>query len=145
MAMTRLPEQAGVTQSARKFFGKLVLVNLEYVVAPKFGEGSVPAVSVQESIVSEVRRHPMCEPEPCLMRIGQIQRICADKGLAAPSGSLREFAHEYRPHAAEGSYLLRRQRLAALETDAKLATYVTDRLAEGWTPEQIAGRLRART
>ena len=24
----------------------------------------------------------------------------------------------------------------------KLATYVTDRLAEGWTPEQIAGRLR---
>ena len=33
-------------------------------------------------------------------------------------------------------------RLAALETDAKLATYVTDRLAEGWTPERIAGRLR---
>ena len=29
-----------------------------------------------------------------------------------------------------------------LETDAKLAAYVTDRLAEGWTPEQIAGRLR---
>ena len=48
----------------------------------------------------------------------------------------------YRPHVAEGSYLLRRQRRAALETDAKLATYVTDRLAEGWTPEQIAGRLR---
>ncbi|HEY5797127.1 MAG TPA: hypothetical protein VIU82_19130, partial [Bosea sp. (in: a-proteobacteria)] len=37
---------------------------------------------------------------------------------------------------------LRRQRAAALETEAKLATYVTDRLAEGWTPEQIAGRLR---
>ena len=31
---------------------------------------------------------------------------------------------------------------AVLETDAKLAAYVTDRLAEGWTPEQIAGRLR---
>jgi IS30 family transposase len=29
-----------------------------------------------------------------------------------------------------------------LEMDAKLAAYVTDRLAEGWTPEQIAGRLR---
>ena len=43
---------------------------------------------------------------------------------------------------ADGSYLLRRQRRAALEMDAKLATYVTDRLAEGWTPEQIAGRLR---
>ena len=29
-----------------------------------------------------------------------------------------------------------------LERDAKLAAYVTDRLSEGWTPEQIAGRLR---
>ena len=43
---------------------------------------------------------------------------------------------------ADGSYLLCRQRAAALETDAKLATYVTDRLGEGRTPEQIAGRLR---
>ncbi len=38
--------------------------------------------------------------------------------------------------------MLRRQPRAALETDAKLATYVTARLSEGWTPEQIAGRLR---
>ena len=43
---------------------------------------------------------------------------------------------------ADGSYLLRRQRRAVLETDTKLATYLADRLAEGWTPEQIAGRLR---
>ena len=48
----------------------------------------------------------------------------------------------YRPHVADGAYMLRRQRAAVLETDAKLAAYVTDRLAEGWTPEQIAGRLR---
>jgi transposase, IS30 family len=48
----------------------------------------------------------------------------------------------YRPHIADGSYMLRRQRRAVLETDAKLATYVTDRLSEGWTPEQIAGRLQ---
>ena len=48
----------------------------------------------------------------------------------------------YRPHVADGAYMLRRQRAAALETDAKLAAYVTDRLSEGWTPEQIAGRLR---
>ena len=48
----------------------------------------------------------------------------------------------YRPHLADGAYMLRRQRQARLETDAKLAAYVTDRLAEGWTPEQIAGRLR---
>lgn len=38
--------------------------------------------------------------------------------------------------------MLRRQRHARLETDAKLAAYVMDRLSEGWTPEQIAGRLR---
>ena len=48
----------------------------------------------------------------------------------------------YRPHLADGAYMLRRQRRARLETDAKLAAYVTDRLAEGWTPEQVAGRLR---
>jgi IS30 family transposase len=48
----------------------------------------------------------------------------------------------YRPHVADGAYMLRRQRAAVLETDTKLAAYVTDRLAEGWTPEQIAGRLR---
>ena len=38
--------------------------------------------------------------------------------------------------------MLRRQRKATIETDAKLAAYVTDRLTEGWTPEQVAGRLR---
>lgn len=48
----------------------------------------------------------------------------------------------YRPIYAEGSYLYRRQRPARLETDAALRTYVVDRLMEGWTPEQIAGRLR---
>jgi IS30 family transposase len=48
----------------------------------------------------------------------------------------------YRPSIADGGYLLRRQRAAILEMDAKLAAYVTDRLAEGWTPEQIAGRRR---
>jgi ParB-like chromosome segregation protein Spo0J len=48
----------------------------------------------------------------------------------------------YRPAIAEGSYLLRRQRPAVLEHDPALADYVTDRLAEGWTPEQIAGRLK---
>ena len=48
----------------------------------------------------------------------------------------------YRPQVADGAYMLRRQRAAVLERDARLATYVTDRLTEGWTPEQIAGRLR---
>ena len=48
----------------------------------------------------------------------------------------------YRPHVADGAYMLRRQRASVIERDAKLAAYVTDRLTEGWTPEQIAGRLR---
>jgi transposase, IS30 family len=48
----------------------------------------------------------------------------------------------YRPQVADGAYMLRRQRAAVLETETKLADYVTARLSEGWTPEQIAGRLR---
>jgi transposase, IS30 family len=48
----------------------------------------------------------------------------------------------YRPTIAEGSYLLRRQRPSVLERDPELAGFVTDRLVEGWTPEQIAGRLK---
>jgi IS30 family transposase len=44
----------------------------------------------------------------------------------------------YRPHVADGAYMLRRQHRAMLETDARLAAYVTDRLSEGWTPEQVA-------
>jgi len=51
---------------------------------------------------------------------------------AAPTG---------RRSPMEG-YLLRRQRPALLERDGALAAYVTDRMIEGWTPEQIAGRLR---
>ena len=48
----------------------------------------------------------------------------------------------YRPVHAEGCYLERRQRLAVLERDAKLARFVRERLLEGWTPEQIAGWLK---
>ena len=48
----------------------------------------------------------------------------------------------YRPHLADGSHMERRQRAARLEKNAVLARFVTDRLAEGWTPEQISGRLR---
>ena len=65
----------------------------------------------------------------------------------APSTISREIGRNalesgvYRPHLADGAYMLRRQRKARLETDAKLAAYVTDRLTEGWSPEQIAGRL----
>lgn len=49
----------------------------------------------------------------------------------------------YSPHHADGAYLLRRQREAAIEQDEALGRFVRDRLAEGWSPEQIAGWLRA--
>ena len=49
----------------------------------------------------------------------------------------------YSPLHAAGAYQLRRRREAILEKDQRLRTFVQDRLAEGWTPEQIAGWLRA--
>jgi len=76
-----------------------------------------------------------------------VRAIALALGRAAStiSRELRRNALEggaYRPQLADGSYLLRRQRPALLECDRALAAYVTDRLIEGWTPEQIAGRLR---
>lgn len=61
------------------------------------------------------------------------------------SRELKRNAHEdgtYRPVFAEGSYRFRRQRAAVLEQDSTLRRFVIDRLAEGWTPEQIGGWLR---
>ena len=55
---------------------------------------------------------------------------------ALPSGA-------WRPDHAEGCYLHRRQRPAVLEKELRLRTYVIDRLSEGWSPEAVAGRLRA--
>jgi IS30 family transposase len=49
----------------------------------------------------------------------------------------------YSPLHAAGADQLRRWREAILEKDHKLRAVVCDRLAEGWTPEQIAGWLRA--
>jgi IS30 family transposase len=48
----------------------------------------------------------------------------------------------YLPVHAEGCYRERRQRPAVLEHDERPGRFVRDRLLEGWTPEQIAGRLR---
>ena len=44
----------------------------------------------------------------------------------------------YSPLHAAGAYQLRRRREALIESDRALRTFVVDRLAEGWTPEQIA-------
>ena len=48
----------------------------------------------------------------------------------------------YSPLHAAGAYQLRRRREAAIERDRALRTFVRDRLAEGWTPEQISGWLK---
>ena len=55
---------------------------------------------------------------------------------ALPSG-------RYSPLYAAGAYQRRRRRDAVLERDRRLRDFVGDRLAEGWTPEQIAGWLKA--
>lgn len=49
----------------------------------------------------------------------------------------------YSARAADGAYMERRQRPARLERDAMLATFVRQRLSEGWSPQQISGWLRA--
>ena len=55
---------------------------------------------------------------------------------ALPSGG-------YSPLHAAGAYILRRRRDAVLETNKALQIFVVDRLAEGWSPEQISGWLRS--
>ena len=55
---------------------------------------------------------------------------------ALPSGG-------YSPLHAAGAYILRRRRDAVLDTNKPLQTFVVDRLAEGWSPEQISGWLRS--
>ena len=68
----------------------------------------------------------------------------------APSTISRELRRNglpngaYRPDYADSSYIHRRQRPGVLERDGRLRDYVVARLSEGWTPEQIAGRLRAK-
>ena len=49
----------------------------------------------------------------------------------------------YSANVADGAYMERRQRSARLERDAKLATFVRQRLSEAWSPQQISGWLRS--
>src|ERR1700729_183594 len=55
---------------------------------------------------------------------------------ALPSGG-------YSPLHAAGAYQSRRRREAILEREAALRLFVGDRLARGWTPEQISGWLKS--
>jgi IS30 family transposase len=49
----------------------------------------------------------------------------------------------YSAAVADGAYMERRQRPATLERDSRLATFVRQRLSEGWSPQQISGWLRS--
>jgi hypothetical protein len=49
----------------------------------------------------------------------------------------------YSALVADGAYLQRRQRRAVIERDEQLAGFVCQRLAEGWSPQQIAGWLKS--
>ena len=49
----------------------------------------------------------------------------------------------YSAQIADGAYMHRRQRNAVIERDERLALFVRDRLAEGWSPQQISGWLRS--
>jgi IS30 family transposase len=49
----------------------------------------------------------------------------------------------YSPCHGDGAYMARRQRASVLERDAALGRFVIQRLSEGWSPEQIAGWLKA--
>lgn len=48
----------------------------------------------------------------------------------------------YRPASADRIALSRCRRVSKIERLSRLRTYVCDHLAMGWSPEQIAGRLR---
>jgi transposase, IS30 family len=49
---------------------------------------------------------------------------------------------EYKPASADRMAMSRRRRLSRIERLRQLRTYVDERLAMGWSPEQIVGRLK---
>jgi IS30 family transposase len=49
---------------------------------------------------------------------------------------------EYKPASADRIALSKRRRLSKIERPSPLRTYIGERLAMGWSPERIAGRLR---
>ena len=73
------------------------------------------------------------------------------QAIGRPKSTItRELSRDQRTHhialfrhfSVAGAYQLRRRREALIERDRALRTFVVDRLAEGWTPEQISGWLK---
>ena len=84
-----------------------------------------------------------------MMAAGQPQSRIAEavgKSKSTISRELRRNALDsggYSAAIADGAYMERRQRPAVLERDAKRATFVRQRLSEGWSPQQISGWLQS--
>jgi len=84
-----------------------------------------------------------------LRAAGHSMRAVAAAVGKAPSSISRELKRNapdsgrYAAHVADGAYMARRQRLALLERDKRLAGFVRDRLTEGWSPQQISGWLQS--
>ena len=100
------------------------------------------APSRRISRTTKETKSPFCGPrgdrwEPLPGRsVGRKRTISRElQRNALPSGG--------SPLHAAGAYQLRRRREAILEREAALRRFVGDRLAEGWTPEQISGWLKS--
>ena len=83
-----------------------------------------------------------------LHQAGQSKHQIAAALGRSPSSVSRELKRNsgrqvgYKPSYAQEQTGARRWRGSRLERDTKLRTLVLDRLAQGWSPEQIAGRLK---
>ena len=84
-----------------------------------------------------------------LHEAGRSKQSIAEALGRAPSTIKRELERNcnadgrYRPETAERRYLARRRRDFVLDRLEDVAAFVVERLAENWTPEQIAGWLKS--
>lgn len=69
-------------------------------------------------------------------RLGRSQ-LAVSRELSCSSPAVRRFSI-----FTKGANLARREHKALLAQDERLEYFVVERLTEGWTPEQIAGRLK---
>ena len=100
----------------------------------------------------ETYRHLSCEDRDqiaVLLVAGHNNTSIARSLGRSPSTISRELKRNslqsgrYSARIADGGYMQRRQRNAVIERDERLALFVRDRLAEGWSPQQISGWLRS--
>jgi IS30 family transposase len=99
-----------------------------------------------------IYRHLSCEDRDqiaVLLVAGHNNTSIARMLGRSPSTICRELKRNslqsgrYSAQIADGGYMHRRQRNAVIERDERLALFVRDRLAEGWSPQQISGWLHS--